>query len=73
MAPNQDLLEKVFATGKGDDSDQFLKQFLAQRAWADQDDDDDDAAPIHVLDQVCCQAGSASTTCSCWLHAAFAV
>ena len=56
LATNQDLLEEVFATGKGDDSDQFLKQYLAQRAWVDPDNAS--AAPIRVLDQVCCQSES---------------
>ena len=38
FTPDGELLDQVFADNKGDDGDRFLKQFLARRAWADDQD-----------------------------------
>ena len=46
--PDRELLDQVFAHNTGDDGDRFLKQYLAQRAWAD----DDAAAASPLPDQV---------------------
>ncbi len=58
--PDRELLDQVFAQKSGDDGDRFLKQYLAQRAWAD----DDGATASQLSDQVLMHLCGRITICS---------